>query len=161
MSAALKARTHEEAGAARLREAALAGYDALKAAVADMARTVTELRAAPADIVLMMASVNHVSLAAKALTEAAERLHEGADEALLAAMKESGCTGFASGSGGTVSTRVNAPTVEILGEVPEQFLVPRDPAPDRTQIRHYLAAHPQTNWARLHPGSISIVRRST
>lgn len=159
MSAAYKARPHEEADAARLRNAALDRYAELRERVATVAKQVTALRETPADIVLMLAAVNHVSLAAEALAGTAKAMAENADAALLEAMKSSGCVGFASGHG-TVSLRTNPQTVDLLGPVPDEFMVPRDPAPDRTALRKYLAAH-SANWGRLLPGTVSLVRRAS
>jgi hypothetical protein len=143
-----------------LRAAALAEYARLKDSVGDTARAVTRLRETT-DLVLLMAAVDAFSLATEALAAAARALHESADAALVAAMSDTGCTGFAT-EFHTTSLRNGIPSVEILDSaaVPAAFLVEREPIPDKRAIAKALKANGSVNWARLNPGRPGLTRRS-
>lgn len=40
---------------------------------------------------------------------------------------------------------------QILGDIPDEFLIPQDPIPDKKAIRKYLQEHGDTEFARLLP----------
>lgn len=144
-----------------LRAAAMAEYDALKARVADTAKAVLRLRE-QTDIVLLMGAVDELSLAADALATAAKAFHEAADAALVSAMTESGCHGFAN-QFHTTSLRDGVPSVEITdtAAVPAIYMVERPAIPDKRLIAKMLRSNgASANWARLVNGKPGLTRRS-
>lgn len=144
-----------------LRAAAMAEYDALKARVADTAKAVLRMREVT-DIVQLFAAVDELSLAAEALATAAKVFHEHADAALVSAMSESGCYGFAS-QFHTTSLRDGVPSVEIIdaAAVPSTFMTTPKPQPDKRMIAKALKSNGTTaNWARLIPGRPGLSRRA-
>lgn len=153
--------SHADTIAATLRTEAMRDYDPLKARVAEMAKAVLRLRE-QTDIVLLMGAVDELSLAAEALAIAAKAFHEAADAALVSAMTESGCYGFAN-QFHTTSLRDGVPSVEIIdaAAVPSTFMTTPKPQPDKRMIAKALKSNGTTaNWARLIPGRPGLSRRA-
>ena len=102
------------------------------------------IRMLNAEVEAISAEVDRLEARKKAIKNNSDRLKQALEQSMIFLNKRKFKTALFS-----FNIQKNTPTVNITGEVPEQFLIPQEPKEDKKAIIDYVKEHGNTEYAEL------------
>ncbi len=102
------------------------------------------IRMLNAEVEAISTEVDRLEARKKAIKNNADRLKEALEQSMIFLNKRKFKTALFS-----FNIQKNTPSVNITGEVPEQFLIPQEPKVDKRAIIDYVKEHGNTEYAEL------------
>ena len=102
------------------------------------------IRMLNAEVEAISTEVDRLEARKKAIKNNADRLKEALEQSMIFLNKRKLKTALFS-----FNIQKNTPSVNITGEVPEQFLIPQEPKVDKRAIIAYIKEHGNTEYAEL------------
>ena len=102
------------------------------------------IRMLNAEVEAISAEVDRLEARRKAIKNNSDRLKQALEQSMIFLNKRKFKTALFS-----FNIQKNTPSVNITGEVPEQFLIPQEPKVDKRAIIDYVKEHGNTEYAEL------------